>query len=169
MPEKRSGVDDDAAVDAAATEPVATTVFSEAAVFAAAELLDVDGDLPAEEALAVPFAEAFSEAVLEAADVFPADDDFTVDAGFAAVLETVFVLAVEEVFLPAPVRAVPAGLVVAEVFSAAVLEDVPVLVASEDLGPVVDLLPVVERVPVEDLVVVFLVPFFDDPFSLFEL
>ena len=140
--EKRSAVEADA-VDADAAV-AAATVFSVATGFEAALVLVFAGA-----AFAVP-------------TVFAVD---TVLAG-ALVPGPTLVLAVEDVFLPAPVEedavfVVPAGLAVL---------DAAVFSAAAERVPDAERVPGVERaVPVVDLVVVFFVPVFAVPFSLFEL
>ncbi|MBR6080802.1 MAG: hypothetical protein IKP60_11680 [Treponema sp.] len=141
--EKRSAVEADA-VDAVAAVAAAATVFSVDTVFEAALVLVFAGV-----AFAVP-------------TVFAVD---TVLAG-ALVPGPTLVLAVEDVFLPAPVEEdavfiVPAGLAVL---------DAAVFSAAAERVPDAERVPGVERaVPVVDLVVVFFVPVFAVPFSLFEL
>ena len=140
--EKRSAVEADA-VDADAAV-AAATVFSVDTGFEAALVLVFAGA-----AFAVP-------------TVFAVD---TVLAG-ALVPGPTLVLAVEDVFLPAPVEEdavfiVPAGLAVL---------DAAVFSAAAERVPDAERVPGVERaVPVVDLVVVFFVPVFAVPFSLFEL
>ena len=142
--EKRSDVVDADAVDADAAVAAAATVFSVDAVF---------------EAALVP---VLAEAVFAVPTVFAVDT--VLDGAF--VPGPTLVLAVEDVFLPVPaeedaVFVVPAGFAVL---------DAAVFSAVEERAPVAERVPGVDRaVPVVDLVVVFFVPVFAVPFSLFEL
>ena len=163
MFEKRSGVELDdapAAVPAKVAELTAETFF-------ACEVLSAETDFGAVRCT------DFSDSVFPADDALAADD-LPAAAVFAApavlpvatVLPPMLVLAVDEVFLPAD----GAARVVPEAFAGAAFAAVPVFAVPEDLVPAAVLFPEADLVvPVEVLVVVFFVPVFDVPFSLFEL